>query len=100
MSYPRTHLQRIFISADHGTAIVYFLQSEVVSALLEAGLEVIVLTDDETKEKIAQRFSRPGLIFEGLRLKQAEEYARRLWPRLQWLLAYLRRVGGSARINT
>lgn len=91
---------RIFISADHGMAIIYFLQSDVVPALLDAGVEIVVLTDDETKEKIAQRFARPGLTFEGLRLKQAGDYAQKVRPRLQWILAYLRRVGGSRRINT
>ena len=92
--------KRIFISADHGMAIIYFLQSDVVPTLLAAGVEVIVLTDDDTKEKIAARFTRPGLSFEGLRLKQANDYAKKVQPRLQWLLAYLRRVGGSRRINT
>jgi len=91
--------KRIFISADHGMAIVYFLQSDVVSILLDAGVEVVVLTDDETKDRIAERFARPGLTFEGLRLKQAYAYAKNICPRIQWLLAYLRRVGGSWRIN-
>ena len=92
--------KRIFISADHGMAIIYFLQSDVVSTLLDAGVEVVVLTDDDTKEKIASRFTRPGLTFEGLRLKQADSYAKKFQPRMQWLLGYLRRVGGSRRINT
>jgi hypothetical protein len=92
--------KKIFISADHGMAIIYFLQSDIVPALLEAGVEVLVLTDDETKDRIAQRFARPGLSFEGLRLKEANAYAGKVSPRLQWLLAYLRRVGGSWRINT
>ena len=81
-------------------AIIYFLQSDVVPTLLDAGVEVVVLTDDETKDRIAQRFARPGLTFEGLRLKEANAYATKFKPRLQWLLAYLRRVGGSWRINT
>jgi len=93
-------MKRIFISADHGMAIIYFLQSDVVPTLLNAGIEIVVLTDDETKDKIAQRFAQPNLTFEGLRLKQADHYARKVQPRLQWLLAYLRRVGGSRRINT
>jgi len=92
--------KRILISADHGMAIIYFLQSDVLSTLLDAGIEIIVLTDDETKEKIASRFTRHGLTFEGLRLKQANEYAKKVQPRMQWLLGYLRRVGGSRRINT
>jgi len=92
--------KRIFISADHGMAIIYFLQSDVVPTLLEAGIEILVLTDDETKDRISQRFARPGLTFEGLRLKDANKYASTFRPRLQWLLAYLRRVGGSWRINT
>jgi hypothetical protein len=93
--------KRIFISADHGMAIIYFLQSDLVPTLLAAGVEVVLLTDDETKERIAERFAQPGLIFEGLRLKQAEAYAKKVRPRWQWLLSsYLRRVGGSWRINT
>ncbi|NJC95851.1 MAG: hypothetical protein C3F07_14960 [Anaerolineales bacterium] len=92
--------KRIFISADHGMAIIYFLQSDVVPTLLNSGVEVIVLTDDETKDKIAQRFAQPNLIFEGLRLKKANDYAKKVQSRLQWLLAYLRRVGGSRSINT
>jgi CDP-glycerol glycerophosphotransferase (TagB/SpsB family) len=92
--------KRIFISADHGMAIIYFLQSDVVPILLESGIEVVVLTDDETRDRIGQRFARPGLAFEGLRLKQANAYASNFRPHTQWLLAYLRRVGGSWRINT
>ncbi|HEX8991142.1 MAG TPA: CDP-glycerol glycerophosphotransferase family protein [Anaerolineales bacterium] len=92
--------KRLFISADHGMAIVYFLQSDVVKTLLEAGVEVIVLTDDEIRDQIAKRFSQPGLTFEGLRLKQAASYAESYRPRVQWMLSYLRRVGGSWRINT
>jgi hypothetical protein len=92
--------KKIFISADHGMAIIYFLQSDVVSMLLESGVEIVVLTDDETKSQISSRFARPGLTFEGLRLKEANKFATTFRPRLQWLLAYLRRVGGSWRINT
>jgi len=92
--------KRIFISADHGMAVIYFLQSDLVPTLLQAGVEVVVLTDDETKDKIAARFTQPGLTFEGLRLKQANEYAKKVSPRLQALLIYLRRVGASRRINT
>ncbi|MDP1547919.1 MAG: hypothetical protein Q8L87_18065 [Anaerolineales bacterium] len=58
--------KRIFISADHGMAIIYFLQSDVVPTLLAAGVEIVVLTDDETKAKIASSFVQPGLTCEGL----------------------------------
>ncbi len=93
--------QTVFISADHGMAIIYFLQSDVVSSLLQAGTRVVLLTDDAIRERIAGRFGRPGLVIEGLRLKEAGDYARLVQPRLQWLLSsYLRRVGGSWRINT
>ncbi|MBI1793555.1 MAG: hypothetical protein HYR70_05135 [Chloroflexi bacterium] len=92
--------KRIFISADHGMAIIYFLQSDVVPTLLAAGVEVILLTDDELKTKLATRNTQHGLTIEGLRLKEANQYAKTVSPRWQWLLAYLRRVGGSRRINT
>ncbi|MCG2787550.1 MAG: CDP-glycerol glycerophosphotransferase family protein [Anaerolineae bacterium] len=97
----------VFISADHGMAIIYFLQSDLVPSLLEAGVDVVVLTDDDTKDKIAAKFSalsrepKGRLTFEGLKLKEAQRYANSIQPRLQWLLSsYLRRVGGSWRINT
>ncbi len=93
--------KRIFISADHGMAIIYFLQTDVIPTLLDAGVEVVLLTDDELKTKLATRKTQNGLSFEGLRLKEANKYANTVQPRLQWLLSsYLRRVGGSWRINT
>jgi len=69
--------KRIFICADHGLAIVYFLQTDVVSTLLDAGLEVVLLTDDNLLDKIRRDFGRPGLIVEGLRLDQARRYSSR-----------------------
>jgi CDP-glycerol glycerophosphotransferase (TagB/SpsB family) len=92
--------KRIFISADHGTSVIYFLQSDIVPTLLDAGVEITLLTDDEIVPQLKSRFTHHGLTIEGLRLKQANEYAKKIQPRLQWLLAYLRRVGGSRRINT
>jgi hypothetical protein len=92
--------KKVFISADHGMAVIYFLQSDLVPALLAAGVEVVVLTDDEIKTQLEVRFGRPGLTFEGLRIKDANKYANTFQPRWQWLLAYLRRVSGAWRINT
>jgi hypothetical protein len=88
--------KKVFISADHGMAIIYFLQSDVIPSLLAAGVEVILLTDDDIVDKIAPR---PGLTVTGLRLKQANAYYQKVDNRRQWLLAYLRRIGGSWRIN-
>jgi CDP-glycerol glycerophosphotransferase (TagB/SpsB family) len=93
-------MKKIFISADHGMAIIYFLQSDVVPTLLKAGVEIILLTDDEIVQQLKSRFTHHGITIEGLRLKQANEYAKKNQSRMQWLLAYLRRVGGSRRINT
>ncbi len=94
------HPRRVFISADHGLAIVYFLQSDVVPTLLESGIEVILLTDDALTTQIQNRFGRPGLTIEGLRLDQANSYAKRVNPEIQWWLQTLRRVGSSNLINT
>jgi hypothetical protein len=92
--------RRVFITADHGLSVVYFLQSDVVSTLLESGVEVVLLTDDDLVERIASRFARPGLVVEGLRIKQAEYYYRHEHHDTQWWLSFLRRAGGSRRINT
>lgn len=92
--------KRIFISADHGLAIVYFLQSDVVPTLLEAGMDVVLLTDDALCEQISRRFGRPGLTIEGLRIRRAQSYYQKSFGEAQWWLNYLRRVGSSNRINT
>jgi hypothetical protein len=92
--------KRIFISADHGLAIVYFLQSAVLSTLLENGVQIILLTDDGLKEQIEQRFGQPGLTVEGLRFKQAREYFETQSHSTQHWLHFLRWMGGSKRINT
>jgi hypothetical protein len=94
------HGLRLLISADHGLAIVYFLQTEVLPRLLEAGVEVKLLTEDSLVDRVRERFGRPGLSAEGLRLDRAQAYADTHRRELQWWLAFLRRVGGSRRINT
>jgi CDP-glycerol glycerophosphotransferase (TagB/SpsB family) len=90
---------RIFICADHGLAIVYFLQSDVLSTLLEAGTEVILLADDALVERIQDRFGHPGLVIEGLRLGEAKKYFEQVSPARQWWLDFLRRAGASNKIN-
>jgi hypothetical protein len=89
----------VFISADHGLAIVYFLQSAIISTLLDAGVLVVLLTDDALKDKINERFGREGLVIDGLRFDAARKYERTYRPGLQWWLAFLRRAGASNRIN-
>jgi hypothetical protein len=96
----RMDLKRIFISADHGLSIVYFLQSEVLPTLLDAGVEVILLTDDGLKDQIEQRFGQPGLTIEGLRFKEARRYFEQHQYQAQYWLHHLRWMGGSNRINT
>jgi hypothetical protein len=91
--------KRIFVSADHGLSLIYFLQSEVMPTLLEEGIEVILFTDDEARPAIEERFQRPGLIFEGLRLDQCERYFQTVSPFVQRWLHLLRWVGGSNRVN-
>ena len=91
--------KRVFISADHGLSLIYFLQSEVVSTLLKAGVEVVLFTDDEARPAIQARFQHPGIIFEGLRLKECEQYFQTVDPFIQRSLQMLRWAGGSKRIN-
>ncbi|MEX2144538.1 MAG: hypothetical protein WD740_08080 [Anaerolineales bacterium] len=90
---------RIFISADHGLAIVYFLQSDVLTTLLVDDVEVVLLTDDALADHIRERFGRPGLTIEGLRLSKAQDYFKQVSPSRQWWLDFLRRAGASNQIN-
>jgi hypothetical protein len=91
--------QKICIAADHGLAIVYFLQTDLVPTLLESGMEVVFLTDDDLLEKMRQRFDRPGLTIDGLRLQKARQYFLNTKPSQQWWLDFLRRAGASKKMN-
>ena len=90
----------IFISADHGLAVIYFLQSDVLPTLIEGGAQVVLLTDDALVEQINARFGREGLIVEGLRLDAARRYLDTHSPSWQYWLHLLRAEGASKRINT
>jgi len=89
----------VMISADHGLAIVYFLQSDVVNTMLESGVQVVLLTDEALLDKIQERFGRPGLIVESLRLKAARAYFQNEHNSQQWWLDFFRRAGASRRMN-
>ncbi len=100
MAEHRNTNRQIFISADHGLSIVYFLQSDVLPTLLDGGVQVVLLTDDGLKDQISARFGRPGLVVEGLRFQQARRYFETHQHTLQYWLHFLRWMGGSNRINT
>jgi hypothetical protein len=90
----------VFISADHGLAIVYFLQTDVLARLRESGAHVVLLTDDGIQEQIAQRFAGDGLVVEGLRFKECRRYFESTSHSLQYWTHFLRWMGGSDRVNT
>jgi hypothetical protein len=90
---------RIFICADHGLAVIYFLQSDLVPTLLDSGVQIVILTDDGILKGIENRFKQPGLKFEGLRLKETKAYFNQVDNSRQWWLDFLRRAGASNRIN-
>jgi CDP-glycerol glycerophosphotransferase (TagB/SpsB family) len=92
-------MKRVFISADHGLAVIYFLQSDLVPTLLKEGIEVVVLTDDALTEQVQTRFGQQGMTVEGLRQSELRKYEAMVSPTRQWWLHFLRRAGASNRIN-
>ena len=121
--------KRIFLCADHGLALIYFLQSDILPTLLNVGCQVVLLTDDALLPGLqagdalyrggdlsrggdlyrsplpTSHFPLPtsygsALTLAGLRLPQLHHYAQHTAPQTQWWLNFLRRVGSSGRINT
>ncbi len=90
----------VFISADHGLAIVYFLQSGLIAQLLKDGVTVVLFTDDHVIDTLQRKYSDPNLYFESLRLEQCTKYFKENSHRTQFWLHFLRWVGGAKRINT
>ncbi len=90
----------VFISADHGLAIIYFLQSDLVSTLLGNNVRVVLLTDDNLLKEIQERFGQLSLTVVGLRYKACADYAENHHSGTQFWSNYVRRVGTSNRINT
>jgi hypothetical protein len=91
--------KRVFICADHGLAVFYFLKSDIVRTLLQAGVEVIVLTEDNTRQAVEEQFGQPGLTIEGLRLDKIQAYLRTVSPQTQYWLDFLRRAGAHDGTN-
>lgn len=91
--------KRIFICADHGLAVFYFLQSDIVPTLLDAGAELIILTEDHTTELVSRRYGHPGVTVTGLRVNQIEQYIKNTSPAQQWWADFLRRAGAAGGIN-
>ncbi len=89
----------VFVSADHGLAVFYFLQSDVVKTMLQAGVRVVVLTEDNSREVIQRRFGQPGMIVEGLRVDRLLAYQREKDSSTQWWLDFLRRAGSAGNTN-
>lgn len=89
----------VFISADHGLAVFYFMQSQIIPTLREAGVGVVVLTEDQSVDLISERFAAPGVIIEGLRLDHVQRYTRTVSPSTQWWLDFLRRAGAAPGAN-
>lgn len=97
----QTKQQRcIMISADHGLALVYFLQTDVLKTLLDAGMKVVVLTDDGVTDKVREKFKAENLYIEGLRLEQTKKYFNTVDHKRQYWLHFLRWMGGSSQVNT
>ena len=90
----------VMISADHGLAIVYFLQTDVVQTMLDAGIRVVVLTDDGVVDKVREKFGKENLFVEGLRLEQCKKYFNDVDHTEQYWLHFLRWMGGSDKVNT
>ena len=88
------------ISADHGLAIVYFLQTDVVQTMLDRGIKVVILTDDGVTDKVQEKFGQPNLYVEGLRLDQCKKYFNEVDHTDQYWLHFLRWMGGSDKVNT
>jgi hypothetical protein len=57
------------------------------------------LTEDQSKDRVASRYGRPGVNFEGLRLDQVQAYTRKAAPTIQWWLDFLRRAGAAGGTN-
>ena len=90
----------VMISADHGLAIVYFLQTDVVQTMLNEGIRVVILTDDGVTEKVYEKFGQENLFVEGLRLDKCKAYFNETDHTDQYWLHFLRWMGGSDRVNT
>ena len=89
----------IFISADHGLAVFYFLMSDIIPTLQAGGAEIVVLTEDASCEAVATRYGATWLAVEGLRLSQLHDYTRGNSPSVQWWLDFLRRAGATRGTN-
>jgi hypothetical protein len=91
--------KRIFLVANHGLSIIYFLQSDVLATLVKSGLDVVIFTDDEVIPKIQKMIEYPNVAVESLRLSEVDKFWKTKYPSVQYWIDFLRRAGASNKIN-
>ena len=80
-------------------AVVYFIQSDVLSILTKSGIDVVILADEKVKPKIQKLIAHPSVTVESLRLDEVDKYWKKKFPSIQYWIDFLRRAGASNKIN-
>ena len=92
-------MRTILLIIDHGLSLAYFLYTDLAKKMLEQGVRLVFLVQDEVLPKLCQDFKDvPNLVFESVREQELVKYQWGYHGRIQNLLEFVRGSVASPRI--
>lgn len=92
-------MKTILLIIDHGLSLAYFMYTDLAQKLLERGVRLAFLVQDDLIPKLQADFGHiPNLVFEGMREEQLLHYKNAYRPRMQEMMEYIRGASASPRI--
>jgi len=88
----------ILLVLDHGLALAYFLETDLVNLLAEKDARLVLLVAEAMLPLLREKYSNPRIIFESVRDKQALRYQKSHYAGLQELFDHVRRASASRRV--
>ena len=91
-------MKTIFIVLDHGLAMAYFFETELVRLLLNQNIRLVIILPEQMLSCVKKEYMHPGVIFESLRDTKIQDYVTNHMPRVQSTINYIRRAVADSKI--
>ena len=91
-------MKTIFIALDHGLAVAYFFETNLINTLVERDARIVVLAPEAMLPLLRERYPNSKVIIESVRDVQTTRYKKEYHPSLQEYFEHVRRASASPRI--
>lgn len=91
-------MKTIFIALDHGLAVAYFFETNLINTLVERDARIVILAPEAMLPLLRERYPNSKVIIESVRDVQTTRYKKEYHPSLQEYFEHIRRASASPRI--